>query len=617
MSIPQRLQSGLSHHQAGRLAEAEAIYLHILSEQPDQADALHLLGVLLGQIGKPEAGKLKIRRALELRPDYSEALSNLGNLLAGSGEYPEALACHGRAVQVRPDIAAAHVHLGNTFLAMRRLDEAVAAYRQAIAMKPDFAEAMVNLGIALRNQRQLEASIKSFRNAIALQPNHAIAHGNLAAALAEDGQFTRSVSEFAKALALNPDDATTHSNLIFLQMFLPEFDSTMIRQELARWNDRHAKPLQKLIQPHANDRTANRRLRIGYVSADFRDHVIGRNVLPLLSQHDRAQFEVFCYSNVSLADRLTVEFQKYADGWRDIRSCSNEEAAEVIRRDRIDILVDLSLHTSNHRLLVFALRPAPVQVTFAGYPGSTGLEAIDYRLTDPFLDPPDGVDEFRVEKPVRLPKSFWCYEPGIELPVNSLPADANSHVTFGCLNNFTKVNDGVVRLWSQVMRAVESSRMLLLCPEGAARERLLALFEREKVDRRRIEFAANCPRPKYLELYHRIDVGLDTFPYNGHTTSLDSYWMGVPVVTLVGSRIVGRAGISQLSNLGLPELIARTADEYVRIATSLAADLPRLAAIRASLRQRMERSPLMDAAGFARGIEAAYREMWVAYCSSE
>jgi predicted O-linked N-acetylglucosamine transferase (SPINDLY family) len=389
----------------------------------------------------------------------------------------------------------------------------------------------------------------------------------------------------------------------------------MIHEELARWNQRHAEPLKKLIQPHANDRDPDRRLRIGYVSPDFRDHVVGRNLLPLLRQHDHGQLEIFCYANVIRFDGLTEQCRRCADGWRSIVGLSDSQTADLIRQDRIDILVDLALHTGGNRLGVFARKPAPVQATFAGYPGSTGLDIIEYRLTDPYLDPP-GLNGPRCsETSIHLPDTFWCYDPlGTELAVNALPAQTNGHITFGCLNNFCKVNEHVLRLWAQVLKVIERSRLVVLCPDGSHRQTVLNLLEREGISPDRIELIVGGPRLQYLELYHRIDVGLDTFPYNGHTTGLDSFWMGVPVVTLVGQTAVGRAGLSQLTNLGLPELIAHTPQQYIQIATDLAGDLPRLAEVRRTLRGRMQKSPLMDAPRFARNIEAAYRQMWRNWC---
>ncbi|MGA2442648.1 MAG: hypothetical protein ABSH08_16970, partial [Tepidisphaeraceae bacterium] len=398
--------------------------------------------------------------------------------------------------------------------------------------------------------------------------------------------------------------------------FHPGCDARMIYEENRRWNQQHAEPLKKLIQPHANNRDADRRLRIGYVSPDFRDHCQSFFTIPLLSNHDREGFEIFCYADVGRPDAVTERIRGCAQVWRSIPGMTDAEVTRKIREDRIDILVDLTMHMANGRPLIFARKPAPVQVAWLAYPGTTGLSAMDYRLTDPYLDPPGLNDQFYSETSIRLPDTFWCYDPLVtELAVNPLPAQTNDHITFGCLNNFIKVNEQVLRLWAQVLKTIPRSRFMLLCPEGSHRQPLLDMLQREGISPDRIELIAFRPRPQYLELYHRIDAGLDTFPSNGHTTSLDSFWMGVPVVTLVGQTVVGRAGLSQLTNLGLPELIARTPEEYVRIAANLARNLPRLAELRRTLRGRMQASPLMDAPRFARNVEAAYRQMWRNWCA--
>jgi predicted O-linked N-acetylglucosamine transferase (SPINDLY family) len=313
---------------------------------------------------------------------------------------------------------------------------------------------------------------------------------------------------------------------------------------------------------------------------------------------------------------LTQRFQEASHGWRNIKAVSDEAAADLIRADRIDILIDLALHTGGHRLAVSARKPAPVQAAWAGYPGSTGLEAVDYRFTDPYLDPP-GSDEYSSEEPIRLPDTFWCYDPVTDLPpVNPLPALTAGRITFGSLNNFCKVNERVIALWSRVLSAVPGSRLLLLSKDGPHRARTLELFQRCGVEPSRIEWFTTAARSLYLAAYHRIDLGLDTFPYNGHTTSLESFLMGVPVVTLIGPTRVGRGGLSQATNLGLPELIAYTPEQYVEIAVELAADLSRLSRLRATLRYRMHSSPLMDAPRFTRNMEAAFRTIWRRWCSS-
>ena len=339
--------------------------------------------------------------------------------------------------------------------------------------------------------------------------------------------------------------------------------------------------------------------------------------MALIGHADKQQFELFLYSNRAKPDETTWRFREQAAQWREVAGWSDERVAETIRQDGVDILVDVTVHMAGNRLPVFARKPAPVQVTYAGYPGTTGLAAMDYRFTDPFLDPPGLFEACYTEKTYRLPHTFWCYvAPSEEAPVQPLPALKNGFITFGCLNNFCKINEGVLDLWAPILRAVPNSRLKLLAQEGSHREHVRTVLARHGIEGERLEFYKRRPRADYLALYHQIDVGLDTLPYNGHVTSLDSFWMGVPVVTLVGNTVVGRAGLSQLSNLGLTELVATTPDDFRRITTELAGDLPRLKELRQNLRPRMEASPLMDAAQFTRDVESAYRKMWRTWCAS-
>jgi predicted O-linked N-acetylglucosamine transferase (SPINDLY family) len=313
-------------------------------------------------------------------------------------------------------------------------------------------------------------------------------------------------------------------------------------------------------------------------------------------------------------DELTEEFRRHAQEWRNTAGVGDEALAEMIRRDGVDILVDLTQHLAGNRLPVFARKPAPVQVSFAGYPDGTGLEAIEYRISDRYLEAGAAEEGVGKKEQLYLIDSFWCYDPcGIEVEVNELPAEENKGVTFGSLGNFSKVNDAVLKLWARVLGKVKRSRLVMWSPAGSHRQRTLEVLEKDGIEAHRVEFVEFRPRRDYLELYHRLDIVLDTAPYNGHTTSLDALWMGVPVVSLAGRTPVSRAGLSQLTNLGLPELVARSETEYVRIAESLASDLPHLALLRSTLRARMQASTLMDAPRFARNVETAYRSIWQAW----
>jgi predicted O-linked N-acetylglucosamine transferase (SPINDLY family) len=338
-------------------------------------------------------------------------------------------------------------------------------------------------------------------------------------------------------------------------------------------------------------------------------------MVPLLTNHNRQNIEIVCYSDVPKPDVVTDRLRSLAQHWRNIAGLSDDKVAELVRQDQIDILVDLTMHMEQSRPLLFARKPAPVQVCWLAYPGTTGQTAIDYRLTDPQLDPPGLHHQFYSEESIRLPETFWCYNPLTSEPfVNALPAIENGYITFGSLNNFCKVNDGVLKLWARVLKAVDRSRLLMLAPEGSGCERVRTTLYGEGIDPDRAAFVSYQPMVKYLATYNQIDIGLDTVPYNGHTTSLDAFWMGVPVVTMVGETVVGRAGFSQLANLGLTELVARSESEYIRIVAGLAADRDRLAGLRQMLRSRLQQSALMNALHFAAAIEAAYRQMWRKWC---
>jgi protein O-GlcNAc transferase len=610
------LQQAIALHQAGQLAEAEPLYRAILQTDPKCVDALHYLGVIGLQTGHPGVAVDLITQAAALAEGQPSVSSNLGLALMAVGRLGEAISHLQRALELKPDYPDALNNLGLALTTTGRLDEAITNLEKAVRLKPDFLEALNNLGNALLQRGRLDAALEYFRHALALRPNSADAHSNLGNLHRERGEIDEAIACYRTALGLEPQRANIHSNLVFNLHFSPTVPRATIDQELERWDRMHGAPLADQIQPHPNERIPERRLRIGYVSADFRAHPVGLNLLPLLRHHAHERSEIFCYSDVPRADDLTTEIKACADHWRETASYGHAALAALIRSDHIDLLVDLALHSASNRLLTFARKPAPIQLSFAGYPGRTGLRTIDYHFTDPHLERADATATVGADAPFALPDTFWCYDPRAEeQEIGPLPALAKGFITFGGLNTLAKVNDRVLDLWRRVLLATPDSRLRLLAAEGTQRDRLRSFFGTENISPDRIQFEARLPRPEYLALHRGIDVGLDTFPYNGHTTSLDSYWMGVPVVTLVGHDPVGRAGWSQLSNLGLTELAATTAEEFVRIASAVARDLPRLAELRSSLRARMRASSLMDAPRFARAIEGAYRTMWERWCA--
>ena len=551
---------------------------------------------------------------MALRPDYADAANNLGNAWDRRGQFQKAVECYRLALAVNPGYAEAYNNLGITLDRKGETDAAIACFENALTLKPDYAEAYRNLGITFFGKNRLDEATDCYQRTLEMRPDDAASLGNLGNVLKDQGRIDEALDCYQQAMALAPDNSVIHSNLLLALHYSPHSTPETYITEHVRWDQQHGKPLQRFWRPHPNNRRLHRRLKIGYVSPDLRDHPVGHFLLPLLAHHDHDKFEITCYADAARPDAVTERLRAHTDHWQQTTDLSEEQLAEQIRSDGIDILVDLALHTAGNKLPVFARKPAPVQVSFAGYPGATGLEAIDYRLSDPFLDSP-GQYIYSSEQVIRLPDSFWLFAPPEDGPeVTALPASKEGNVTFGSLGNFAKVNPRVLDLWARALKAVPSSRLLLLVGEGSHRERTREILHGLGIIRERVEYVSRCPRLKYFELYQQVDIVLDTFPYNGHTTSLDALWMGVPVVSLAGQTGVSRGGLSILSNAGLPELVAHTEDEYVRIAVELAKDLPRLAQLREGMRQRMQASPLMDAPRFARSVEEAYREMWHNWC---
>lgn len=597
----------------GLVEQALTAYRQALRIDPNHAEALNNLGIALYEVGSLDESISAFHDALRLRPTYAEAHNNLGNTLRSLGQLRAAIAAYQKAIEIKPAYAQAHNNLGVALWETNCHAQAVASCRTAIELNPDFPEAHNSLGNVLKDRGELDDAVSHYHRALELNPSYAEAHNNLAVALKDQARIDEAMIHATRAITLRPNPAA-HSNLIYLLHFHPDSSPLAIKKEQANWYHLHAEPLAAEIIPR-EDVFHGRRLRIGYITPYFRRHVVGLNILPLLREHNHEQFEVYCYSDVVAPDAVTAQCTALADQWRNIAGFSDARVAQLIRQDQIDILIDLSLHLSSNRLMVLARKPAPVQATFGGYPAATGLRTIDYRITDPLLDPPGQGDSSPFERPVRI-DSFWCYDETAmtagmqEIPhIGPPPALAAGHITFGCLNNFCKVNGRVLELWARVLLALPDSHLILLAPEGIARKNTIDRFTQLGVEADRIEFVGHQPRKEYLAVYNRIDVGLDTFPYNGHTTSLDSLWMGVPVVTLAGNSVVGRAGVSQLSNLGLNGLIAASPDEFVRTAIIAGSDLAWLVALRASLRQKMRDSVLMDAKHFAAEIESAYRMM--------
>lgn len=546
------------------------------------ADAYRTLGDLARQQGDRAGAINNLAKALQINPDLEPVYFDLCLALLQSGHAGEARAIIEEGQARFPDNLNFDYYLGNLLLKAAAYDDAIAHFSRVLAVRPDYPEVLSNMGLALKHQGKPDAALASFR----------------------------------RSLALDPGIVETHSNMLLTMLYCASQTPAEIYAEHLRFADRFEAPLRAGWQAHANLRDPEKRLKIGYLSADFCRHTAANLIEPVLVNHDKAGFEIFCYYNQALEDDMTRRFIALADHWRPCLDDSDQQLAERIRADGIDILVDLSGHTAGNRLLAMARKPAPVQATWMGYQSTTGLTAIDYRISDDATDPPGMTERYHSETLVRLPAQGQFTPEADSPPVNDLPALSAGHVTFGCLNNLAKINQDSVHLWARILHALPGSRIMLgNASQAASREQLLTMFAEEGVAPERLMLEPKMTLNAYLALHHRMDLALDTFPYNGGTTTFHALWMGVPVIALAGDTPVSRAGMTIMAKAGYPELVADHADDYVALAVQLARDLPRLAAIRRGLRERAGQLFNNDPAYLTRPLEALYRQLWRDWCA--
>ena len=599
----------------GRLDEALASYDAALLLQPDLAKAYCNRGVVLRDLDRLDEALAAYDEALRLNPDYAYAHSNRGNVLKDFGRLDEALAAYDAALRIDPDYAVAHSNRGIVLRDLDRLDEALVSYDAALRLNPDFAVAHSNRGGILRDLERFSEALASYEAALRINPDLAEAHSSRATVLSALGLFDESLIASQIALRIKPDFVTAHSTLILNSHYGSEVSGQMLRAAAQRFAGLYS----PRSSSFANSPDPHRRLRLGYVSGDFRRHSVAHFLAPVFEHRDHLSFELFCYTTRTREDEVTSRFRSKADHWRKLVGLTDQAAAELISGDKIDILIDLSGHTASNRLPVFAHKPAPVQVSWLGFPGTTGLAAMDYRVVDAITDPEGEAADWTSESLVRLPHGFLCFDPPREAPDVASPPCLDGPLTFGSFNNPAKLSLATLSAWADLMRRVPESRLLLKgLPFGdeMARALLLERLQSRGVTADRVTLHARIADPGgHLGLYRQIDIALDPFPYNGTTTTCEALWMGVPVVTLEGTRHSGRVGASLLTRLGLQELIAADLDDYVRIAADLATDRERLSELRRSLRPRMSASPLCNGPAFTRDLEAAFRSMWRNWCA--
>jgi predicted O-linked N-acetylglucosamine transferase (SPINDLY family)/predicted SAM-dependent methyltransferase len=607
-------------HEAGDDAAALPWLGRAIERDAAAVQVHYMLGCVLQDLGRVDEAIDSFDTVLKLDSAHAKAANNLGCLLEARGELERAEERYVLAVRASPQLASARYNLANLLKQRGRYRDAEVQFRQAIALTPGNAEWHSNLGETLMQLWKVDEALDSHRAALALAPQEAKAHFGVANALQTLGRLEEAEQWFRSALALGSAEA--HSNLLLCLHYRHGDDGELMLREHREWARRHATGAPRM-EPRADiARLPERPLNIGYVSPDFRHHAVAWAIEPMLRAHDRREFRLFFYANVPNPDATTRRFQALCDEWRDIHRLSLDEAARRIRADRIDILVDLAGHTGGGRPLLLARKPAPLQVSWQGYPNSTGLDEVDYRISDDYADPEGLTERFYTEKLVRLPGGFFCYGPPPDAPEpGDLAATAAGQVTFGCFNTLAKVTPDMIAVWSRLLKTLPGARLVLKAlalDQPSARAHVMGLFEANGIAAGRVELLEPMEsHASHLAAYGKVDIGLDPFPYHGTATTCEALWMGVPVVTLAGRTHVSRVGVSILRRVGLEELIAGTPEEYLAKAVALAQDLPRLRALRAGLRERMRASPLLDSQVLAREIGAAYRDMWRRWCAAQ
>jgi predicted O-linked N-acetylglucosamine transferase (SPINDLY family) len=636
---------GTALHAIGLLIDAEEHYARAIELDPDHLDARNNLGNALFRRGAFAEAAAQFGRAVSATPHDAAAHFNLGNALMAQGQVEEAMQRYRRALFLRPDWAEAHYNLGRALSLLGRLEEAAAQFRQALDFKPDYAEAYRNLAAALHQLGHVGEAEACCRQALSVRPDDADSLNVLASSLLSTGRVQEAIATFRRAVDVKPDDAAIHSNLIFALNFAPAATSADQQAERAAWATRHASRLAATVPRHDNEPDPHRRLRIGYVSSHFRRQAATYAFGGVIMNHDPNQFEVVCYSDTEHEDDVSRHLAAGADTWRRTARLDDGALNDLIRADRIDILVDLVGHMRGHRLLVFARKPAPIQATAWGEPNGTGLKTMDYLLADPVLVtaqerallaeevadlpnflglwiPPSGHPPGHpaVGAPFKRAHMLDTGEKGIEgVPEpGALPARSRGHITFGSFNRLDKVQEPVLARWAAILRSVAGSRLILkerTLSDSTQRGRIVAVLRTHGVSPDRVTLLGWRDPTEQFETYRHIDLALDPFPHGGAMTTLEALWMGVPVVTCAGRTIPSRLSAASLTALDLSDFIAPDLETYVELAVAKARDLDALGRLRASLRERVTTSDFSDPVRYARAVEAVYRRMWRRWCA--
>jgi len=601
-------------------ADAEQAFAQAARLNPRSLDAQAYLGLACMQQGKDEQAVIAFKLALDIQPHLAMALANLVSLLHKLERQREALTYQERWLAAEPNSCIAHYSAGVIYQTLHQLAQARKHYEQVLALGAggvSVYSTQLNLGVVCYGLRDFDAAVAHSRQALAIKPDCAVSHYNIGNAQKEQGRHDEAIASFEHALRFDPGFSDAHSNILFCMNYGQDYDAQRIYERHIEWAGRHATRY-AISSPHSNVRDPHRPLRIGYVSADFREHPVGFFLEAVLQYHSSSNCEIYCYFNSAQEDAVTARLRAHVSNWRQISALDDDAVAAMVRADSIDILVDLSGHTSGSRLLVFARKPAPVQVSWLGYCNTTGLGNMDYLLADSGVIPPATTQRFS-EQVLRLPSSYLCYlAPEYAPAVVDPPCIANGYVTFGCFNNLAKVTEYMLELWAEILHKVPDARFILKSKQLAdpvVLQRYRDWFNARGVEAERVVLDGRyLDHAGLLGYYGKLDIALDTHPYSGVTTTCEALWMGVPVVTLAGERFISRNSAALLTNVGLDDLIASTPQQYIAIAVALACDHARLAQLRSVQRERFKTSPLGNATLFVKNLEAAYRDIWKKWC---
>ena len=612
MTIEKTFDLAVKNHKKNNFKVAENLYKEVLKINPNHFESIFLLGTLSIKIKNFDRAIQLLNQAILIQPNHAQSHNNLGVVFVELGEVQKAISCYQKAISIQPDYADAHNNLGVVFNKLGEDQKAISCYQKAISIQPNYADAHYNLGNVLDKLNKHQEAIICYEKVIQINPNYADAHYNQGNALKELGEFKKAISCYQKAINSKHNYAPAYNNMLFALLYMEKTDSKYylsktreFRSSLKPINDDLLLKYQFNIKP--------KKLRIGFVSGDFREHPVGFFLLDTLNHLKNNDLELIAYSNSQIEDSLSIKLKSHFTIWHEIVSQSNMDVINKIRKDGIHVLVDLSGHSEKNRLPIFINKPAPVQASWIGYPGSTGIPEIDYLIGDPFVTPENMNGHF-TEKIFRLPNIWVCFTaPDFDVQISDLPVIKNGYVTFGSFNHLSKINDEVISLWSKILKSIPKSKIFLKTKQlnnSYLKEKIISKFKENGINLNSIILEEGTSRSKLLNSYNKVDIALDPFPYSGGVTSLEAIWMGVPVLTKKGFKFASRTTESIIHNSGMPDWVANDENEYVKKAIKFSTNLELLTEINKSLRQVALESPLFNSTLFAKQLNNAFWEMW-------